>query len=89
MDLHIAGSERTPTAVPETVVSQSTSPLQQHPILLSSENSMSYTEKGPSLAMALQIEGPDPDELSTMVGDKDVDALRALGGTTGLLLGLG
>ncbi|KAJ2015079.1 plasma membrane calcium [Coemansia sp. S680] len=89
MDLHIAGSERTPTAVPETVVSQSTSPLQQQPILLSSENSMSYTEKGPSLAMALQVEGPDPDELSTMVGDKNVDALRALGGTTGLLLGLG
>ncbi|KAJ2893890.1 plasma membrane calcium, partial [Coemansia aciculifera] len=41
------------------------------------------------MATAIQVEGPDPDELSTMVGDKDVDALRALGGSAGLLTSLG
>ncbi|KAJ2741436.1 plasma membrane calcium [Coemansia sp. BCRC 34301] len=96
MDSHISGFERTQTAVPGDAASpqlpSSSPPQPQQRLLgtLSDDNSsVLYTEKDDNVAMAIQVEGPDPDELSNMVGDKDVDALRALGGTAGLLLGLG
>ncbi|KAJ2805775.1 plasma membrane calcium, partial [Coemansia furcata] len=88
MDSRMADSERTPTAIPGIAASRSTSPLQHQPDAMSSESSILYTQKAPNLDTTLQVEGPDPDKLSTMVGDKDTNALRALGGTTGLLLGL-
>ncbi|KAJ2890892.1 hypothetical protein IWW38_003886, partial [Coemansia aciculifera] len=83
-----------PAAVPQALApSQSPPPSPPQQRLLdarSSDNSsVLYTEKDANMATAIQVEGPDPDELSTMVGDKDVDALRALGGSAGLLTSLG
>ncbi|KAJ1986439.1 hypothetical protein GGI04_006194, partial [Coemansia thaxteri] len=89
MDLKATGLDRAEVAAPGQEIMVAFQPSGQPADALSGEESVLYTEKNANQALALQIEGPDPEALSSMVGDKDIDSLRALGGTAGLLRSLG